>query len=97
MSEVVGEVFDFGVGGVDGAEGFGEAGQFYFADVGAEPKVLDVPHLVNIFDSAPYLHNGAAATLEEIWTRYNMVEGHGFTSDLTRRQLNDLIAYLKAL
>jgi YVTN family beta-propeller protein len=80
-----------------GAEAFGELGTFLFADSGAEQKVLDVPHLINIHDSAPYLHNGSAATLEEIWTRYNMVEGHGFTGDLTRRQFNDLIAYLKAL
>ena len=30
---------------------------------------VDVPHLNNIYDSAPYLHNGIADTLEEIWTR----------------------------
>ena len=29
---------------------------------------FDVPHLNNIYDSAPYLHNGMADTLEEIWT-----------------------------
>ena len=29
---------------------------------------FDVPHLNNIYDSAPYLHNGIADTLEEIWT-----------------------------
>ena len=79
------------------AENFGEGGMFYFADIGADQKVLDVPHLINIHNSAPYLHNGAAATLEEIWTRFNMVEGHGLAGDLTRRQFNDLIAYLKAL
>ena len=32
---------------------------------------MDVPHLNNIYDSAPYLHNGIADTLEEIWTRFN--------------------------
>ena len=29
---------------------------------------FDAPHLLNIYDSAPYLHNGIAQTLEEIWT-----------------------------
>ena len=60
-------------------------------------KILDVPHLRYIVDSPPYLHNGAAATLEEIWTRFNMVDRHGAAADLTRQQLNDLIAYLKSL
>ena len=32
---------------------------------------FDTPHLNNIYDSAPYLHNGMADTLEEIWTRFN--------------------------
>jgi len=58
---------------------------------------LDVPHLNNIYDSAPYLHNGMAATLEEIWTTYNPEDKHGVTNDMTKDQLNDLIQYLKTL
>ena len=61
------------------------------------PELLDAPHLTNVYDAPPYLHSGAAATLEEIWTRYNYVGGHGFTTDLTRRQFNDLMAYLRSL
>ena len=38
---------------------------------------FDVPHLNNIYDSAPYLHNGMADTLEEIWTRFNPYDKHG--------------------
>ncbi|MCP4248715.1 MAG: beta-propeller fold lactonase family protein [bacterium] len=76
---------------------FGPMGLFFFADTGVPAERLDAPHLNNIYDSAPYLHNGAAATLEEIWTRLNMLEKHGRASDLTRQQFNDLIAYLKAL
>jgi cytochrome c peroxidase len=56
-----------------------------------------VPHLSNIYDSAPYLHNGIATTLEEIWTRYNPHDEHGLTNDMTKDQLNDLIEYLKTL
>ena len=58
---------------------------------------FDVPHLNNIYDSAPYLHNGVAETLEEIWTRYNPNDEHGVTNDMTKDQLNDLIEYLKTL
>ncbi len=78
-------------------EQFGELGLYYFVDSGTPTRAFDVPHLNNIYDSAPYLHNGAAATLEEIWTRFDVLSLHGATSDLTRRQLNDLIAYLKAM
>ncbi len=79
------------------ADEFGELGTYYFIDAGLEQKRFDVPHLRNLYDEAPYLHNGGAATLEEIWTRFNMVNRHGATGDLTRQQFNDLIAYLRAL
>ncbi len=59
--------------------------------------LFDVPHLTNIYDSAPYLHNGASETLEEIWTRFNPEDRHGFTNDMTKDQLNDLIEFLKTL
>jgi cytochrome c peroxidase len=58
---------------------------------------FDVPHLSNIYNSAPYLHNGIAETLEEIWTRYNPNDEHGITNDMTKDQLNNLIEYLKTL
>ncbi len=58
---------------------------------------FDTPHLNNIYDSAPYLHNGMADTLEEIWTRFNPQDKHGVTNDMTKDQLNDLIEYLKTL
>jgi len=79
------------------ANEFGELGTYYFVDVGVGVSEFDVPHLRNIYASPPYLHNGAARTLEEIWTRFNMVNRHGMTFDVTRQQFNDLIAYLKAL
>jgi YVTN family beta-propeller protein len=71
-------------------------------DVGTKMELdheseFDVPHLSNIYDSAPYLHNGIAPTLEEIWTTYNPNDEHGVTNDMTKDQLNDLIEYLKTL
>lgn len=58
---------------------------------------FDVPHLSNIYDSAPYLHNGIADTLEQIWTDYNPYDQHGVSNDMTKDQLNDLVEYLKTL
>ena len=59
--------------------------------------VFDVPHLLNIYDSAPYLHDGVAHSLEEIWTLYNPHDLHGRTNDLLKAELEDLIEYLKTL
>ncbi len=58
---------------------------------------FDVPQLNNIYENAPYLHDGRAETLEEIWTRYNPHDEHGVTNDMTKDQLKDLIEYLKTL
>jgi YVTN family beta-propeller protein len=57
--------------------------------------VLDTPHLTNVALIAPYLHDGSAGTLEEIWTVYNPDDKHGRTNDLTKDELNDLIEYLR--
>ncbi len=57
--------------------------------------MLDTPQLSNIALSAPYLHDGSSATLEEIWTRFNPEDKHGRTNDLTKDELNDLIQYLR--
>jgi len=60
------------------------------------PKI-DVPHLRNVVYSAPYLHDGSARSLEEIWTVFNPRDTHGVTNDLTKDELNDLIEYLRTL
>jgi len=57
--------------------------------------LLDTPQLTNIALTAPYLHDGSAGTLEEIWTVYNPHDRHGRTNDLTKDELNDLIEYLR--
>jgi len=59
--------------------------------------VLDVPQLPNVAYSAPYLHDGSARSLEEIWTVFNPKDTHGVSNDLTKDELNDLIEYLKTL
>ncbi len=59
--------------------------------------IVDVPQLPNVAYSAPYLHDGSARSLEEIWTVFNPKDTHGVTNDLTKDELNDLIEYLKTL
>jgi YVTN family beta-propeller protein len=59
--------------------------------------VIDVPQLPNVAYSAPYLHDGSARSLEEIWTVFNPKDTHGVTNDLTKDELNDLVEYLKTL
>jgi YVTN family beta-propeller protein len=62
-----------------------------------DSMLFDTPHLNNIFASAPYLHDGRANTLEEIWTKYNLSDKHGISNDMSKNQLNDLVEYLKSL
>ena len=57
--------------------------------------LLDTPQLTNIAITAPYLHDGSAVTLEQIWTIFNPEDKHGRTNDLTKDELNDLIEYLR--
>ena len=59
--------------------------------------IIDVPQLSNVAYSGPYLHDGSARSLEEIWTVFNPKDMHGVTNDLTKDELNDLVEYLKTL
>lgn len=59
--------------------------------------MFDTPHLLSIAASAPYLHDGRARTLEELWTTYQTNDLHGVSSYWNKHQLNDLIEYLKTL
>ncbi len=75
---------------------------FKMADVGTlkeydSPTMFDAPNLNNVYESAPYLHDGSAVTLEEIWTKFNGHDQHGYANDMTKDQLNDLVEYLKSL
>ena len=72
------------------------------ADVGSgkatdRSPLIDTPHLPDIAYSAPYLHDGSARSLEEIWTVFNPHDTHGVSNDLTKDELNDLIEYLRTL
>jgi YVTN family beta-propeller protein len=58
---------------------------------------FDTPTLVEGWRTAPYLHDGSAATMLEVLTTRNPGDKHGKTSHLTPQQLDDLAAYLLSL
>lgn len=64
---------------------------------GKEALRYNTPSLVGVYRSAPYFHNGAAATLMEVLNTTSDVGMMGDTSDLTDDQRQDLIAYLQTL
>jgi hypothetical protein len=54
----------------------------------------DVPTLVELWRTAPYLHLGHATTLQDVLTTFNKDDKHGKTSQLTAPQIDQLVAYL---
>lgn len=57
----------------------------------------DVPSLIEVWRTAPYLHSGDALTLRETITDFNWMQKRGRTKDLSEQELNDLLAYLESL
>jgi hypothetical protein len=58
---------------------------------------LDTPTLKGLWQSAPYLHDGRAATLAEVFTKYNVGDKMGVTSNLSPTEINQLVEYLLEL
>jgi YVTN family beta-propeller protein len=59
--------------------------------------IFDTPTLVEVWRTAPYLHDGSATTMRDVLTTANPSDQHGKTSHLTADQLNDLVEYLLSL
>jgi YVTN family beta-propeller protein len=59
--------------------------------------VFDTPVLLELWRTAPYLHDGSAATLQDVLRDRNRTERHGHTSHLTETQVHDLVEYLLSL
>ncbi|MBZ0268968.1 DUF11 domain-containing protein, partial [bacterium] len=58
---------------------------------------FDTPSLLGVWDTAPYLHDGRAATLEDVLTIHNPDDLHGQTSQLTAQQIGYLVEYLRVI
>ncbi len=67
--------------------------------VGSTPESLplDVPHLAGAYDSYPYLHDGRARTLEEVFSGFNTRRKHGNAHQLSPGELADLLRYVREL
>lgn len=60
-------------------------------------KAFDTPTLIEAWRTGPYLHDGRAATIKEVLTKYNQNNRHGRTSALTDKQIMDLAVYVLSL
>lgn len=58
---------------------------------------IDVPGLRGIWSTAPYLHDGSAATFLDVLMAENPQAKHGRTSNLTEEELQQLLAFLQQL
>lgn len=81
--------------------GFHDVGTFVEVNENGNPDVfplngVNTPPLHNLFATAPYLHDGSAATLRDRVT-FNPGDRHGTTSHLTPDEVDDLVAYLESL
>jgi cytochrome c peroxidase len=62
-----------------------------------DTKEFDTPTLIEVWRTAPYLHDGRAVTIKDILTKFNKDDRHGHTSELTDRQIEDLAAFVLSL
>ena len=65
-------------------------------DVGTGGR-FDTPTLVESWRTAPYLHDGSAATMRDVLTGSNRGGRHGKTAHLTPQEIDDLVAYVLSL
>ncbi len=55
------------------------------------------PKLLELYRTAPFLHDGRAATLKDIFKIHNKEGKHGEADELSDDELDDLVEYLKTL
>jgi len=81
-----GEVFDVGT-----------LNEMSGSRLGGELLGIDTPTLLGIWQTAPYLHDGSAASLRDVLTTNNPEDLHGVTSDLSETELDQLATYLQQI
>jgi YVTN family beta-propeller protein len=55
---------------------------------------FDTPTLVEVWRTAPYLHDGRAVTIQEVLAKFNKDDAHGETSKLSKKEIEDLAEYV---
>ena len=62
--------------------------------LGGPLEGIDTPTLLGIWETAPYLHDGSAATLRDVLVARNPDDEHGAVSSLSAEEIDQLVAYL---
>src|SRR5215510_7105585 len=55
---------------------------------------IDTSTLLGVWETAPYLHDGSAPTIRDVLTTANPRDEHGFTSSLSAKELDQLVAFV---
>ena len=99
---------DLNCGSCHSGDAFTDSNKDFLHDVGTindntgrraseEILGLDAPTLRDVWATAPYLHDGSAATLRDVLTTRNMNGAHGDMASLSSSQIDQLAAYLKQI
>jgi cytochrome c peroxidase len=59
--------------------------------------MFDTPSLRECYRTAPYLHDGRARTLRELWTVHDPKGTHGSVAALPAGEFEDMLAFLRSL
>ncbi|MFH1717830.1 MAG: c-type cytochrome [Planctomycetota bacterium] len=62
-----------------------------------EGQAFDTPSLIEVWRTAPYLHDGRAGSILDVLTKCNPDDKHGQTSDLTDQQRRNLAEFVLSL
>lgn len=63
----------------------------------ADLPMVDTPSLIGLSNSAPYYHDGSAATLQAVLRGKGNIHGMGRISKLSEEQIGDLVSYMESL
>lgn len=66
-------------------------------DLATDLDGVDTPSLIGLAHSAPYYHDGSAATLRAVLTEKGTIHGMGRLAALSDRDVDDLVAFLQTL
>ncbi len=76
----------------------GESHSLYFGPARDGPTdQFYTPALVELWRTAPYLHDGSAVSMQEVLIDRNPNDRHGHTSNLNKEEIQDLVEYLLSL
>jgi YVTN family beta-propeller protein len=60
-------------------------------------REYDTPTLIEVWRTAPYLHDGRAVTIKDVLTKFNKNDQHGRTLELTDKEIEELAAFVLSL